>query len=303
VFRKILWGLILVNIFFPRLTIAASKSGISLTPSYQDIIINDESEKSFDLIIANNTNVDEIFELSVVDFGTLNETGGIAFLTTKTESSEKKYALASWVSLEKNEVIVAPGQEQKIKITILNRESLAPGGHYGAVLATIKTGDPRNQDAVGINQTMASLMYVLKTKGEIFEVVVKDLVEKNNIFKMTNSASISLINRGNVHAIPRGDYEILMGERMVAKGIINESFDRILPESVRVFETKVGKITKWNWPGRYETRFCLRYDEKNDFEVFKNSFFYIGYEGLVLVVVFLVIFLGLTLKLGKKTKL
>lgn len=279
---------------------AAEKKGVAIVPPFEDITINSETQKDFDLIIINQTNVEEVFELSVVDFGSLNETGGVAFLTTKVDSSQRKYSLASWISLEKSEAIVASGQSQIVKVTILNKDSLSPGGHYGAVLVTINTNDSRQTDSVGVNQTLASLLYVLKTGGEVYKMGLKEMVIKNNIWGMPNNLTVRLINEGNVHVVPRGDFEIYRGNQMVAKGILNEASGKILPESVRVFNFGIKKLSQWNWPGKYQTRLNLRYDGKDEFEVTNGTFFYWGYEGWILGGTFLIILYIIFLKIGKK---
>lgn len=280
--------------------LAVEKAGISIVPPFAEITIDKETQKVFDLIISNRTNSEEVFELSVVDFGSLNETGGVAFLTTKADTSTRKYALASWISLEKSEVIVGPGQSQGIKVTILNKESLSSGGHYGAVLATIKTDDLRQSDTVGVNQTMASLLYVLKTGGEIYKLTVKEVTKKTDLWGMPNKIAVRLINEGNVHMVPRGAYEIYYAGKQVAKGILNGESGKILPESVRIFEFGVKKLSRWNWPGKYETKLSLRYDDKNDFTVQKDNFFYWGYEGWILGLTLLIFLCVLFLRIGKK---
>jgi len=279
---------------------AMEKSGISIVPSFAEITINEDKPNSIDLIISNRTGFEEVFELSVVDFGSLNETGGVAFLTTKTDTSTRKYSLASWISLEKSEVIVGSGQSQKVKVTILNKESLSPGGHYGAVLATVQSNDVRQSDSVGINQTMASLLYVLKTGGETYKLTVKEVTKKTDFWGMPNKIGVRLINEGNVHVVPRGAYEINFAGKQVAKGILNGESGKILPESVRTFEFGIKKINRWNWPGKYETKLSLRYDDNNDFTVQKGNFFYWGYEGWTLGLMFLVFMFVILLKIGKK---
>lgn len=138
--RIILWLVVLGGLIGCQKVMAAEKGGLFLSPPSVDVTVGQtQPENSFDLEVGNNGLAAETLDLSVVDFGSLDETGGIAFLTVNSNEGERKYALASWISLEKSEVTVSPGKVEKIRVTILNKETLAPGGHYGAVLATVRS--------------------------------------------------------------------------------------------------------------------------------------------------------------------
>lgn len=279
---------------------AVENKGISITPSFAEITINSEKQKDIELILKNNSNTEEVFDLSVIDFGSLDETGGVAFLTTNADSAERKYSLASWISLEKSEVIVAPLKSQTVKVTILNKESLSPGGHYGAVLATIKNNDVRHADSVGINQTMASLLYVLKTGGDVKKYLVKEIEGNFNLFKIPKKIQIKIANEGNVHIIPRGDFEIIDGKNIIAKGILNENSSIVLPESIRKFDINIGKIPRWIWPGKYQTVLNVREANESAFTTKRLYFWYMGFEGVILVLILTSLLTILALRIGKR---
>jgi len=101
----------------------------SISPSFVEVNIGkSKSAQEVVVEISNNGNVDQTFDLSVVDFGTLDESGGIAFLSPNKKADNQRYSLASWIVLEKNVVIVAPEKKEKIKATIINKDSLVSGG-------------------------------------------------------------------------------------------------------------------------------------------------------------------------------
>jgi hypothetical protein len=290
---RVLLGLLVVWLMQIKPVIAADNGGIYLSPPFEEIEINNEkSEVEFELEIGNNSQTSQVFDLSVVDFGSLDESGGVAFLTTNTDNSQKKYALASWIVLEKSEVIVAFGEKEKVKVTILNKESLSPGGHYGAVLVTYRNEERPEGDKVGINQSMASLIYVQKSGGETKNLILRNVNWKDPLFRVIKKVELRFENNGNVHLVPRGKIEISYLGKLVAKGIINEGSAIILPESFRRLEVEIDWFSKWKWPGIYSVEIDYRFDGNETFKKDKNSFFYVGIEGIILVMLsgFLVVY-------------
>lgn len=276
----------------PKEILGVESKGTYLSPPFADIEVTNKEDKEFELEIGNEGEGDLVFELSVVDFGSLDESGGVAFLTANPDKNERKYALASWIGLEKSEVVVAAKSKEKIKITILNKESLLPGGHYGAVLATLRNEEKSVGDKVGVNQSLASLLYVQKSGGDTKNLILRNVEWKNLIFKIMDKLELRFENSGNIHLIPRGKVEIrnIFGQ-LVAKGIINEGSAKILPETFRKMIVEVKYFKKWRWPGKYLIEIDYRYDGQEAFSKYQNSFLYVGVEGIILL--FLGIFLGL----------
>lgn len=287
------WLLFLLAILFlPKGVLGVENKGAYLSPPFADLEIVNGEEKEFELEIGNQGESSLVFDLSVIDFGSLDESGGIAFLTASPDKSERKYALASWISLEKSEVVVAAKSKEKIKITILNKESLLPGGHYGAVLATMRNEEKSVGDKVGINQSIASLLYVQKSGGEVKNLILKNIIWRNPTLKSIDELDLRFENNGNTHLVPRGKVEIKnIFNKVVAKGIINEGSVKILPETFRKIVVDIKYFKQWKWPGKYTVEIDYRYEGKQDFLKYKNSFYYMGLEGIILL------FLGLILGL------
>ena len=264
--------------------IAAEGEGFYVIPPFVEAKIESGREKlSVEIEIGNKSLQEATFEISVVDFGSLDETGGLAFITANSDKNEKKYALASWVTLEKNSLTVLPGKSEKVKMTILNRESLSPGGHYGAVLATVKSSDQGVAETVGINQSLASLIYVLKTGGEVVDLSLNRVEFDKNILKFPETIKLRFWNKGNVHVVPRGTVVIRNNQgKIVSQGIINGDSGKVLPESSRIMELPLKKLGFWNWPGKYILEINYR-DEGNDkFTTFKTGVVYVGFEGVLM---------------------
>ncbi len=282
--RGLLIGLIFLKMFNPG---GIRAENFLMTPPFSDIeILPGEKQVNVEIEIGNQTDKETTFEISVVDFGSLDETGGLAFITTDNDNSQRKYSLASWISPEKESITIMPNSKEKIKITILNKESLSPGGHYGAVMATVKSKNDNGKDSVGINQTLASLVYVLKTGGEIRNLNLKSAEMKKNIFIFPKTIALRFWNSGNAHVIPRGTVKIKNGQgEIVEKGIVNEGSVKVLPESYRIIETGLKRIKKWNWPGKYVVEVDYHFDKSEKTETETETYWYFGYEGILIVMI------------------
>lgn len=247
--------------------LARNDKGFSLNPFFREITLEEnQAEASFLLEISNNEEMPAIFKLSVVDFGALDESGGVAFLGS---SENFKYRLASWISLEKDALVVAPDEKQSVKITIKNKESLSPGGHYAAVVLRLENEEniaKQEPAKIAIDPSFASLIFVRKIGGEIYELALKNWEMNNNFFRLPSKIKLRFQNTGNVHLAPRGIVKITdpLG-RVVARGIINPESALILPETFRVFPVSIQKTAISFIPGRYKVSLEHRYDGKDDF--------------------------------------
>ena len=113
-----------LSAFSPIFSVEAQedKKGFSIAPFFQEVTLENSQEKAkFNLEVSNMTDAPAVFFLSALDFGALDESGGVAFLGA-TNDLEKKYGLASWISLEKDTLAINPGEKQIVPVTIENKE-------------------------------------------------------------------------------------------------------------------------------------------------------------------------------------
>ena len=285
---------------------SSASTGFSITPFYQSIELEkDQAGAPFTINIKNTTATPAVFRISVLDFGTLDESGGVAFLGA---SDNLKYSLAAWVNLPNDTLVLAPGEEKKVDGTIENRESLSPGGHYGAVFFKIDDnqangGIEEKKDAVAFNPSMASLLFVRKIGGEIEELKLNSFDFARNIFLLPLQIKLRFQNTGNVHVTPRGTVEIFdPAGRVVAKGIINSESGIILPETFRVFPSKFMSLSSALLPGRYMMLINYRYDGQDNFTTEKEIFFFLplNFIGLVIILIALLIIMRVIYRKKKK---
>ena len=264
--------------------------GFTVNPFFQDVTLEkDQAVASFNVAITNNTENLVVLKLSVLDFGTLDESGGVAFLGA-AENLTNKYALASWLSLEKDGLVLDPDEKQSVKITIQNKESLSPGGHYAAILAKVDKDDKQNSEPleVAFDSSFSSLIFARKIGGEIYELALKSQEVQKGFIGLPESIRLRFQNSGNVHIVPRGIVKLIdpLG-REVGRGIINEESGIILPETFRVFKVPLKNISSVFIPGKYIISTEYRYDGREAFETEQTTFSLIPWPflaGLVLII-------------------
>jgi hypothetical protein len=274
-------------------TKASQPVGISISPFLQDITVSGfDDKKTFTVTLTNHTNTIQELTLTSRDFGSLNDTGGLIFEGSKGYS--QKYGLASWLTLEKDTVTLQPNESGSVLATIDNRTTLQPGGHYGAIVASIgKLDAPQNQ-TITIDQQLVSLVLVTKTGGEHYDLKLKRIDQNGNWIHLPNTVTLHFQNPGNVHVIPRGIVKLKSPNGTVlARGIINDASSIVLPQSFRdipVSLTTVGHALPL--PGRYRVEVMYRYEGYDRFATksinlqFINLGMYLLLAAVLIVAVF-----------------
>ncbi len=235
--------------------------GITISPFLERVTIQPEdTTKTFEVTLTNDTKSLQELRLSVRDFGSLNETGGV--LLAGNSNYTKKYGLTSWMKLGADTVILQPKESRKVQVTIENRTSLQPGGHYAAVVASVKALDAISGNEVAINQQLMSLVLVNKTGGEQYALKLTDIDQNGNWLRLPTVIKLRFQNPGNVHVVPRGTVVLRSPSgAILAKGVVNTESAFVLPESFREIYVPLTKVgNDFPLPGLYNVEVDYRYD-------------------------------------------
>lgn len=248
---------------------------VIVEPALQEVVVEKEARVDAAIVLENTTTVGQRFTVRLVDFGTLDESGGVAFLGS---GDPRDYQDATWMETGVNDIVVPPTSKAKLDIVIKNDENLSPGGHYGAVLfekAVLEGDADPDKTQVAINQVFSALVYVRKVGGEVFAIEFLDQEYRTDSWRLPETATLRFANTGNVHVVPRGTLRISdpLG-RTVQKATLNQSSGLVLPQSKRRFEERF-QSTALAWlPGHYSVRTEYRYDGKDTFEVRGEKYWY-----------------------------
>ena len=291
--RKLL-GLILFGLsVLPAPLYAAA--GIGVSPGIKEITLaENESRTSFEVTVSNTTESPIDFRLSTIDFGALDESGGIAFLGRSGQEAYA-YSLSEWMELDKTELTVTPNSSEAVKVTIQNNDALRPGGHYGAVLVTSRQDGQLSSESVATLPGASTLVLLKKTGGETYDLTLDNVKTNTSLLRVPNSAELRFENTGNVHVVPRGTIQLKSPfGKTIAQGTINEASSFVLPGSKRVISVPP-RFSSQPWlPGRYTQEISWRHDGQESFETTITHHWYLGRIGVgILIILSLVIVLYL----------
>ena len=242
--------LLLLSFFFPPPVFAESPT-LTVSPS---IIRLDLATDKPEAILSYNNASDHTIELafSASDFTELEHGYKPNFLTQK-DAQNYRYALSSWISFDKNTLVIPPHTTEKITVFI-NTAKLSPGGHYGSILGQI-TSSSGNKE-VQIQGVLSSLIFVRTATGkEKDEAKIATFVPERSLFSFPQIFTFRFQNTGDTELVPYGLVTIRdMFGRTVAKGILNEGSLIALPESIRRYEIPI-KPQTFLLPGTYTADF------------------------------------------------
>lgn len=280
---------------------AKTTGGITISPAFQSIDISPNTAAHVhEFMVSNNTSEPYEFSLSAVDFGSLDESGGILFSGQSKRLLNYKYGLSQWVTLERDRVVVEPKSTVKVPVTIENKESLSPGGHYGAILVS-PTGAGERPTKVEINQVLSSLLFVKKQGGEIYRLGLVDYAAKTNVASLPSAVDLRFQNAGNVHVVPRGIITIHdPAGRLVKRGIVNQNSAIMLPETFRKLSVPLDTVgTAW-LPGKYRLSIAYRFDGREAEEFREVTFYYVN--GWYVLGLALFIALGVLMAISRRLR-
>lgn len=276
---------------------AVTGDGFSFAPAFTDVAVPaGQPRVQFAVSLRNQSGQAQAFRLSVADFGSLDEQGGVAFLGAPASELEHQYGLSSWMSADQQTVTVPARGQVKITLTIDNRDSLAPGGHYGAVLATAidNVAASKSEPQVGVKQVLSSLVLATKEGGLAPSLEVVSQTTDGGWGHLPSKVTQRFHNTGNIHVVPRGVTEVKdPAGRVVVRGALNESSGAVLPDSFRRFTTPLLDIAPAWVPGQYRVVTTYRYDGTDDTKTFTTTFWYAGAIVLLSLGLLLLAFVGL----------
>ena len=281
----------------------------SISPIAQNVNLPQNAPQAHYVVtLSNSSDTAQTFKLSVLDFGALNESGGVAFLGTSSSQFAQQFGLASWVTLDRSEVSVPGGASTDIGVTINNSASLRPGGHYAAVLATAQTapGGAASSPRVGVVEVLSSLLLLIKGGAPPPDLrLISQHVDRQGL-SLPSTVTQRFYDAGDEHVVPRGVITVTdpLGH-LVERAVINENSGVILPQTYRQYSASLMQLTSAWTPGIYHVQAAYRNDGTQSTKTYVSSFWYIP-KSYLLAAVFIVLLVTAGIAywyLHKRTKL
>ncbi len=253
-----------------------ANKGIQISPPFNNLVITSDSTP-FSIGLKNLSDHEQTLSLTAVDFKSLDETGGVAFVGTTGGAG--KYTLAKWMHLDQAQVKIPAGGSTKVGGQIVNDADLAPGGHYGAVLFSL---EPPTGSGVALKQVSSSLLFAIKTGGEKYSLNLKSTDAPGFSLAPFSKVRLRFYNGGNVHTIPRGIVTLAdSGGKIVSKGVVNDSSSLILPESFRQIPVEMNPIAQPWKIGNYTLAVQYRDDTDAKIKTWSQKIFILSWLGLL----------------------
>lgn len=255
----------------PASAASISLKGLSISPAIEQFnLAPSQKQLSYKINIDNNQPYPVRVLISSLDFKSLNDSGGLAFIGSSGSQLEHRYGLANWLSLP-GHVDLPAGGGKTVKVTIDNRQDLSPGGHYAAILFKLAGSPGPGTNKVLIDQVISSLLFVSKSgNGERYAVSLSKVSFNAGWFGWPSEAKLYFANSGNVQTAPRGTL-LLRGSQQ----IINQDSNLVLPGSQRVYTTPL-EASKPFWPWVYHAQIAFRADGVNTYQSATISLLYIN---------------------------
>jgi len=264
--------------------------GVEVTPPFQSVTVSQNNQTDVTIDILNKNDFTLNLKLSVIDFNSLNDSGGVAFLNSNS-GAINKYVLSKWMKLDKSDVTLEASQKTSIKINISNDDQLSAGGHYGALLATVvNNGGNRTNYQVALNQAFSSLIFLTKTGGEKYNLNLESYHTDYSLFGLPKSVDLLFKNNGNTHITPHGVIEVTdWNNRVVRKGIINTDSSILLPETSRRVKASLASAYTSLVPGMYKVKIMYRYNSDQEYATSISSFIFIPFWPTASIVAFIIL--------------
>ncbi|HZL08244.1 MAG TPA: hypothetical protein VFC50_03560 [Candidatus Dormibacteraeota bacterium] len=302
--KKILLGTLLIVLIMLTGALpthaAGSRPLVTIAPFLQQVQVSPaDSVKNFNVYLTNSSTATLSFHLSVADFGSLDETGGLVFAGNNASSLTKKYGLSSWLRLGVNDLSLAPGKTATVTATIINDVSLQPGGHYAAIIASVKNQNPAAKNQIDIKQELSALILATKTGGDKYDLHLNNLQYDSSWWSLPGEVSLRFYNPGNVHVVPRGLVKLIAPNgQVVSQGVINDASTFVLPQTYRQIQVDLKSVGHSGWrPGLYHLRVDYRYDGLDRYASKTFTARFLNLSSLLLIVAVIAVIIWLTVKI------
>lgn len=243
-YRLLLTLSIVFSVLFTQqaYSLAAEQSSmLFITPSFHKVTIAEQEQRKTILTkIKNISTQDLTIQLSVVDINQSNGTGRMNLVSANKNSL---YSLKKYITFPE-EIFVLKAQETRTVPIIVNSSTMNAGGYYGAIVFEAR-GNNQLIKKSGALHGISTLLFITKTGDIKPAITVKQIITlKSNLqFSYPNNLEVLFTNKGNVDLIPYGRIEIYDAfNRLVSKGVLNNSSHIVLPGVERTIVAKMDKI-------------------------------------------------------------
>jgi len=272
-------------------------AGIGLSPAIIEGGAIPGEVQEHPVTITNLSGARQIYYLFMRDIVGVEGAGAPIFATENQERTG--FELSEWVTLDRTEIALNPGEETTVRISIAVPENATPGSHFGGMFVSMDPPRLRSTGAA-VGYEVANIISIRVAGDAIESAQIRSFSTDNFIYsRPTIDFTARIENKGTVLVRPVGPVEVhnMFGKR-VALLTMNESRGGVFPLSERTFSIK------WEDEGpgfgRYEAILSMVYgDQGRQATISSTASFWIlpmniilpaaGVLALLLLIVFVVV--------------
>lgn len=248
--KKISFAITGLALFALPIMVMGQSVGTTITPLIREANANPGSTFTGKVEVTNTGDSTRTYTPIVRDFQASDDpnSGAPQFVETSDEQS-----VSQWVSFTDKTLTIGAGKKASINYTVKVPSNATPGGHYGAVIASVQ-GDPAQGTGVTVQPEVGSLLLVTVSGQQVVDGKVIDFKPYNKVFSFDPvSFSAVVRNSGNVHIKPVGSIDITGPANVTVN--VNSSKSSVLPNSTRNFTASYENGLPF---GKYTAKLDLR---------------------------------------------
>lgn len=172
-------SLCLLTLWSLTLGASAQEGTIQVSPMIDEIRIGNGTIPERVLTISNvNTVTSYDIRLEPFDVEIEPSSHAVSYLPEASKGNTKR-SLASWLDLDENQFVLAPGEERKLSYRIQKPDGVADGSYYASlnVSFTPQSSAPQEESFVKVKQSIGSLILVNVSKeGDVTNEDLSDFL-------------------------------------------------------------------------------------------------------------------------------
>jgi hypothetical protein len=234
-------------------------AGIGLSPATIENSANPGETQQHQVTVTNLSGSQQTYYLYMRDISGVTDGGTPIFADENAEKTG--FELTQWLTLDKSEMLLAPGESTVVTVSIAVPENATPGSHFGGIFVTTQAPKLRETGAA-VSYEVADIISIRVAGDAVENAQIRSFSTGNFIYsKPLVDFSARVENKGTVLVRPIGPLEIynMFGKR-VALVTFNDTKGGVFPGTEREF-----KVTWENdGPGfgRYQAILSLVYGDQ-----------------------------------------
>ena len=275
---------------------AAAAGGITVAPAYTTVQVGSKQpEASVTVGVRNNFDVPITIVATMSDLNIHNN----SLIPSKNTLTQ----LSDIITISPAQTVIDASSSKNFIITIKDKTSLAPGGHYLSLLLSQTSGEIGNvTPKLSLKPAVSATIYLIKEDGAVRSLQLTGIALNHSIFSLPRRVDVTFYNNGNVASVPRGVINIKpsrSSNSVFASGIVNTDSVPVFPKNSVTLQVNLQNYSAVSAAGKYPINVSYRLDGFNNVSTSTVYFWYLPKLAAVSLFIMLLI-VGLFVKTSSR---